>query len=74
MYSLLLVDKKSRYKLIYPLQNLTSDLLSQLQQFLIDVNGCCKAIRTDFDHKLIGGKVKAFLLDKGIDIDAAPPC
>ena len=37
MYSLLLVDKKSRYKLIYPLQNLTSDLLFQLKQFLIDV-------------------------------------
>ena len=73
MYSLLLVDKKSRYKLVYPLQNLTSDLLSQLQQFLIDVDGCCKAIRTDFDHKLLGGNVKTFLLDKGIDIDAAPP-
>jgi len=61
MYSLLLVDKKSRYKLVYPLQNLTSDLLSQLKQFLIDVDGCCKAIRVDFDHKLLGGNVKAFL-------------
>ena len=37
MYSLFLVDKKSRYNLIYPLQNLTSDLLFQLKQFLIDV-------------------------------------
>jgi len=73
MYSLLLVDKKCRYKLVYPLQNLTSDLLSQLKQFLIDVDGCCKAIRSDFDHKLPGGNVKAFLLDKGIDIDATPP-
>jgi len=35
-------------------------------------DGCCKAIRTDFDLKLLGGNVKAFLLDKGIEIDAAP--
>ena len=47
--------------------------MKQVKQFLIDVNWVCATIRTDFDMKLIGGNVKKGLLDKGIDIDAAPP-
>jgi hypothetical protein len=73
MYTLMFVDKKTRHKFVYPLENLTSDILTQVKQFLIDVNGICKAIRTDFDMKLIGGRVKEFLIEKQIDIDAAPP-
>ena len=55
MYTLMFVDKKTRHKFVYPLQNLTSDILTQIKQFLIDVNGVCKAIRTDFDMKLNRG-------------------
>ena len=57
LYTLLFVDKKSRHKFVYPLENLTTDILAQVKQFLVDVNGVCKAIRTDFDMKIIGGKV-----------------
>ena len=68
MYSLLLVNKKSRYKVVHPLQNLASDQLPRLKLFLIDVDGCFKAICAESDNKLLGGNVKAFLLDNGIDI------
>ena len=36
-YCLTLVDAKSRHTFIYPLKNLTTDLVSQFQQFLTDV-------------------------------------
>ena len=53
------VDKKTRTKFVYPLENLTTDIITQVKQFLIDVKGMWN--------------VKRFSLDKEIDIDAAPP-
>ena len=72
-YALMAVDRKSRYKAVYPLANLRADVITQIRQFLIDVDGACKCIRTDFDMKLIGGQLKSLLTKKGIDIQAAPP-
>ena len=72
-YSLLLVDKRTRHSFIYPLKNLKTDLVAQFKQFLVDVDGNCRAIRTDFDPKLIQGGVRSFLTEKGIDVTAAPP-
>ena len=72
-YTLMLVDKHSRFKFIYGLKNLTSSLLKAMKQFVIDAGVPPKLIRTDFDHKIIGGKVKDFLLDKGIKTEASPP-
>jgi hypothetical protein len=72
-YCLTLVDKKTRFTLIYDLKNLTTDLLQKFKQFLIDVQGTCKEIRTDFDQKIIKGRVKTFLTEKEIAVTAAPP-
>ena len=73
MYCLTLVDAKTRHTFIYPLKNLTNDLVSQFKQFITDVEGLCNEIRTYFDQNIIGGKVKEYLLQEHIKISAAPP-
>jgi deoxyuridine 5'-triphosphate nucleotidohydrolase len=72
-YTLMLVDKFSRFKLVYGLKNLTSSLLTAMKQFVIDAGKQPVLIRTDFDQKIIGGKVQDFLQSKGIKIQASPP-
>jgi hypothetical protein len=72
-YTLLFVNKSTRFKFVYGLKNLTSSLHSTVNQFLIDCGMQPKTIRTDFDQKLIGGKTKEILTAKNIKIEASPP-
>jgi dUTPase len=72
-YTLLAVDKSTRYKFIYGLKNLKSSLLQAIQQFVLDCGVPPKQLRTDFDHKLMGGLVAAFLRSQNIPIQASPP-
>ena len=73
-YTLLFVDKFSRYKFVYGLKNLTSSLLSAVKKFINDVGTHPSLIRTDFDHKLIGGNVAKFLQEEEkIRLESAPP-
>ena len=73
IYTLLLVDKHSRYKFVYPLRDLKGSIVKAMKKFLKDVKVKPKLIRTDFDFKLIGGKVLDLLDDRGIDIETTPP-
>ena len=72
-YTLMLVDKSTRFKFVYGLKNLTSSLLKAFQQFLTDCGTTPTTIRTDFDNKLISGKVKSLLTEKQIKVEASPP-
>lgn len=72
-YTLLAVNKFSRYKFVYGLKNLTSSLLQAVQRFVSDCRVTPKLLRTDFDHKIMGGKVAAFLLSQQIPIESSPP-
>jgi deoxyuridine 5'-triphosphate nucleotidohydrolase len=72
-YTLLAVDKKTRYKLVYGLKNLKSSLLAAIKSFVVDTGVKPKLLRTDFDKKLIGGDVASFLRDSNIPIEASPP-
>jgi dUTPase len=72
-YTLLAVDKSTRYKLIYGLTNLKSSLLKAIKQFTVDCGVPPKQLRTDFDHKIMGGAVAAFLCDSNIPIQSLPP-
>jgi dUTPase/transposase InsO family protein len=72
-YTLLAVDKATRYKFIYGLKDLKSSLLKAMKQFVIDCGVPPKLLRTDFDHKIMGGKVAEFLRSSGIPIQASPP-
>ena len=72
-YCLMLVDKATRIRKLYPLKNLTTSLTKAVQQFLTDVGIKPKLLRTDFDKKLIGSDVKELLLKEKIRIESAPP-
>ena len=72
-YTLLLVDKHSRYKFVYPLRDLKGSIVKAMKKFLKDVKVKPKLIRTYFYFKLMGGKVLELLNDRGIDIETAPP-
>jgi deoxyuridine 5'-triphosphate nucleotidohydrolase len=72
-YTLMAVDRHSRYKLVYGLKNLRSSLLKAMKQFLRDCGPKPKLLRTDFDHKIMGGDVAELLLQNNIPIQASPP-
>jgi deoxyuridine 5'-triphosphate nucleotidohydrolase len=72
-YTLLAVDKHSRYKLVYGLKNLKSSLLNAMQQFITDAGIKPKLLRTDFDTKLMGGPVASYLRSLQIPIESSPP-
>ena len=72
-YTLLLIDKKFRYKLVYGLKNLTSSLLAAMRSFLTDCGKTPSILRTDFDSKLMGGKVADLLASHRIASRFSPP-
>ncbi len=72
-YCLLAVDKRTRYRLVYGLKNLTTSLHQAIRQFLIDCGSPPRLIRTDFDKKLFKGQVAATLQKAGVKIQSAPP-
>ena len=73
-YCILFVDKATRTNIIQPLKTLKSNsLLTAFQKFINQLGVTPKLIHTDFDPKLISGKVRAYLDEKNIKIQAAPP-
>ena len=72
-YTLLLIDKSTRFKYIFGLKNLNSAVVEAMEEFLQICGRKPELIRTDFDTKLIGGKVKDLLRKKQISLQAAPP-
>ena len=72
-YCLMLIDKSTKFRHMYPLKNLTSSIPRALKKFLNDVGKKPALIRTDFDKKLIGSDARNFLDEKNIRIEAAPP-
>jgi hypothetical protein len=44
-----------------------------MKKFLVDCGPVPTQIRTDFDHKLMGGKISRILTDQNIKVESAPP-
>eukprot|EP00957_Ditylum_brightwellii_P115106 8778697-Ditylum_brightwellii.AAC.1 len=72
-YSLMFVDRVTRHGLIYPLQNLITDLIKVAKQLVVDIGFALKKIVANFDMKLIGGAFKDFFTEKGTMVKGAPP-
>ena len=73
-YCLFFVDHKTCYKHVFPLQNLTDNLVEAIRKFITKVGRThIGEILTDFDEKLIGGDVRKLLDEEHIPISAAPP-
>ncbi len=71
-YGLLCVDSHSRMTYIYPLHNLTSDIIKQLDAYFARLGILPKRLISDFDTKLIGGKARDHLNSLNIHVNAAP--
>ena len=69
---LLFTDRYSRMTYLYPLQNLTSDIVKQLESFFVHLGFSPRRLITDFDTKLIGGKAREYLNTLKIHVNAAP--
>ena len=72
-YTLMCVDRSTRFRRVYGLKNLKSSLFQAIQQFLIDCGSPPKCLLTDFDSKLFRGKVGALLKKHQISIKSSPP-
>jgi cellulose synthase/poly-beta-1,6-N-acetylglucosamine synthase-like glycosyltransferase len=57
---------------MYPLQNLTSDIIRQLDAFFAHIGFTPKHLISDFNTKLIGWKAREFLNSLKIHVNAAP--
>ena len=64
-YALMLVDRATRFKLIFPLRNLKEDIINSFKQAMLYFPTPPIRYIFDFDHKLIGGQVKLYLTEKG---------
>jgi hypothetical protein len=71
-YGLLCTDCYSHMTYIYPLQNLMSDIIQQLEAFFAHIGCSPKPLVSDFDKKLIGGKARKYLNSLKIHVNATP--
>jgi hypothetical protein len=71
-YGLLFTDRYSHMTYLYPLQNLTTDIINQLESFFAHLGFSPQRLISDFDTKLIGGKSRQYLNHLKIHVNAAP--
>lgn len=70
-YGLIFTDRYSQMTYMYPLQNLTTDIIKQLDCFFAHLGCLPKRLITDFDTKLIGGKARDHLNRLKIHVNTA---
>jgi hypothetical protein len=71
-FGLLFTDRFSRMNYLYLFQNLTTDIIKQLDAFFAHLGFLPKRLISDFDLKLIGGKSRDHLNQLHIHVNAAP--
>jgi hypothetical protein len=71
-YGLMFTDRFSCMTWIYPMHNLTSDIIKQLDAYFARLGILPKRLISDFDTKLIGGKARDHLNSLNIHVNAAP--
>jgi hypothetical protein len=70
-YGLLFLDHFNRMTYLYPLQNLISDILKQLEAFFPHIGHYPTRLISDFDLKLIGGKAQQYINSLLIHVNTA---
>ena len=72
-YCILLVDRATRKHALYDLRSLNhEEIIRVLDQVVVDMNGKPYSVITDFDNKILQGKVSAWVRQNGIKLHAAP--
>eukprot|EP00957_Ditylum_brightwellii_P211902 15366742-Ditylum_brightwellii.AAC.1 len=73
-YTLLFVDKATRKSYVYSIKSLKKkEILNTIRELIINMGQAPCMIRTDFEPKIISGKVNQFLCSKKIPIQVAFP-
>ena len=70
-YCLFLVDKATRFKIVYGMKRLT-DVLSCIRQFQTDIGIPIKELRSDFDPKILNQQVRSYLALTHCKISGCP--
>jgi len=70
-YGLLFTDHYSHMTYLYPLQNLASNIIKQLESFFAHLGFYPKRLISDFDTKLIGGKSREYLNHLKVHVNVA---
>ena len=71
-YALYIVDRATRYKAIYPLTNLSTDILQQIKNFCNDFGQTPRQFISDCDHKLFAEDIQKYLTEQNSRINSAP--
>jgi len=71
-FGLMFTDRHSRMTYIYPLHNLTTDILKRIEAFFAYLGFVPRRLITDFDLKLIGGRAREYLNSLLVHVNAAP--
>ena len=72
-YALFIVDRATRYKYIYSIKSLETDIVPAFQAIVKDMGFAPRKIITDFDYKLMGKKVTDYFTPLGTTLECAPP-
>lgn len=73
-YTLMLVDRATRERYLYGLRTLDHEsIIKALEEFRAEAGGLATVFYTDFDPKLLAGKVQSWLHSQKSRIMAAPP-
>ena len=71
-YALYLIDRASRYKAIYPIKDLSNDILPNIQQFCNEMGTVPSRFICDCDQRLFSSEVQQWLTNNNSRINAAP--
>ena len=72
-YSLFVVDKATRYKLIYGLISLKYNILPDIPQLIKDIGHTPEKIIKDYNHKIMGTNVSSYLENLNYNLESASP-
>ena len=71
-YALYLIDRATRYKAIYPIKDLTTDILPNIKLFCTEMQCIPKHFICDCDQRLFSQEVQDWLTDNDSRITATP--
>ena len=72
-YCILLVDRATRKHALYDLWSLNhEEIIRALDQYVLDMGSKPDCVVTDFENKILQGRVSAWFRQNGINLRAAP--
>ena len=71
-YELYLIDRATRYKAIYPIKDLSQDILPAIQQYFNEMGSIPSQFVSDCDQRLFSQEIQEWLTDNNSRINSTP--